>query len=107
MVTAIGLECAGLRDLFVSAETSVTWPWTDARPRVVVDARDDGVESTMHAKCGVVDERATFITSANFTERAQRDNVGLGAVQPSTQPSLPTPRGETERATADSCERRG
>ncbi len=34
----------------------------------------------MHAKCVVVDEKVALITSANFTERAQRDNVELGVL---------------------------
>lgn len=60
-----------------------TWPWEDIRPRVYCDARSDDVEaepSSMHAKCVVVDDETAFITSANFTEAAQRTNVELGIV---------------------------
>jgi phosphatidylserine/phosphatidylglycerophosphate/cardiolipin synthase-like enzyme len=35
----------------------------------------DDEQGSMHAKCVVVDEAATFITSANFTSAAQTTNV--------------------------------
>jgi hypothetical protein len=59
-----------------------TWPWTDRRPEAYYDARAGGEqgEVKMHAKCVVVDERVTFVTSANFTGRAHRDNVELGVL---------------------------
>jgi phosphatidylserine/phosphatidylglycerophosphate/cardiolipin synthase-like enzyme len=59
-----------------------TWPWNDVRPTVYYDARADGdaEQGSMHAKCVVVDESATFITSANFTSAAQDTNVELGVV---------------------------
>ncbi len=56
-----------------------TWPWTDHKPALYVDARGAG-DASMHAKCVVVDEKVALITSANFTERAQRDNVELGVL---------------------------
>jgi phosphatidylserine/phosphatidylglycerophosphate/cardiolipin synthase-like enzyme len=59
-----------------------TWPWTDVVPDVYYDARVDGDEEqgSMHAKCVVVDESATFITSANFTSAAQTCNVEVGVL---------------------------
>lgn len=59
-----------------------SWPWRDVQPRVYYDSRaDDGAGgSTMHAKCVIVDDREVLITSANFTERAQRANVELGVL---------------------------
>jgi len=44
-----------------------TWPGTDIVPAVYYDVRVDGdaEQGSMHAKCVVVDEAATFITSAN------------------------------------------
>lgn len=59
-----------------------TWPWKDIRPRIHYDTRADGgdEQGSMHAKCVVVDEAATFITSANFTSAAQNTNVELGVV---------------------------
>lgn len=59
-----------------------TWPWKDVRPTVYFDARAGGdtEQGSMHAKCVVVDDAATFITSANFTTAAQNTNVELGVV---------------------------
>ena len=34
----------------------------------------------MYAKCVIVDEREILITCANFTGRAQRDNVEFGVL---------------------------
>lgn len=34
----------------------------------------------MHAKCVIVDDREVLITSANFTGRAQHDNIELGVL---------------------------
>jgi phosphatidylserine/phosphatidylglycerophosphate/cardiolipin synthase-like enzyme len=36
--------------------------------------------STMHAKCVIVDDCEVLITSANFTGRAQHDNIELGVL---------------------------
>ncbi len=36
--------------------------------------------SSMHAKCIVVDQRISFVTSANFTEAAQERNIEVGAL---------------------------
>lgn len=59
-----------------------TWPWHDATVDVYYDARGDGEgeQGTMHAKCVVIDDSATFITSANFTTAAQARNVELGVL---------------------------
>lgn len=59
-----------------------SWPWPDVVPRLYYDARADVADtsSTMHAKCVVVDDREVLITSANFTGRAQVDNVELGVL---------------------------
>lgn len=58
------------------------WPFGDPRPQVFYDARvHDGLEwVSLHAKCVVVDERVTLITSSNFTERGQRRNVEIGVL---------------------------
>lgn len=56
-----------------------TWPWSDVQPTVYYDARTEmGNAGSMHAKCVVIDESATFITSANFTAAAHHTNVELG-----------------------------
>jgi phosphatidylserine/phosphatidylglycerophosphate/cardiolipin synthase-like enzyme len=59
-----------------------SWPWRDVTPRLYYDARadTDDTSSTMHAKCVVVDDREVLVTSANFTGRAQVDNVELGVL---------------------------
>jgi phosphatidylserine/phosphatidylglycerophosphate/cardiolipin synthase-like enzyme len=59
-----------------------SWPWRDVTPRLYYDARADAADasSTMHAKCVIVDDREVLITSANFTGRAQHDNVELGVL---------------------------
>lgn len=59
-----------------------TWPWTDVAIDVYYDARadSDGEQGAMHAKCVVIDDIATFITSANFTAAAQQRNVELGVL---------------------------
>lgn len=59
------------------------WPSEEHRPDVYYDPRtayrtDDW--ASMHAKCVVVDERRSFITSANFTNRGQTRNIELGVV---------------------------
>jgi phosphatidylserine/phosphatidylglycerophosphate/cardiolipin synthase-like enzyme len=59
-----------------------SWPWRDVTPRLYYDARAETADasSTMHAKCVIVDDREVLITSANFTGRAQHDNVELGVL---------------------------
>lgn len=59
-----------------------TWPWADVPVEVYYDARvdGDGEHGAMHAKCVVIDDAATFITSANFTAAAQQRNVELGVL---------------------------
>ena len=58
------------------------WPW-EPKPEVYYDPRalGDGRErASMHAKCMVVDRQVAFITSANFTEAAQKRNVEAGLI---------------------------
>ena len=59
-----------------------SWPWRDVMPQLYYDARAHTADasSTMHAKCVIVDDREVLITSANFTGRAQHDNVELGVL---------------------------
>jgi phosphatidylserine/phosphatidylglycerophosphate/cardiolipin synthase-like enzyme len=51
-------------------------------PEVFFDPRsletDPGQRACLHAKCVVVDERNVFISSANFTEAAQKKNLEIG-----------------------------
>lgn len=59
------------------------WPWSD-RPEVFYEPRtlalDPARRAAWHAKCVVVDDNLTFISSANFTEWAQQRNVEAGAL---------------------------
>ncbi len=58
------------------------WPAGARLPQVFFDSRslDDsqGVRASLHAKCVVIDHLNTFISSANFTEAAQKRNIELG-----------------------------
>lgn len=54
------------------------------RPEIYYDPRglsaDSAVRAFWHAKCVVVDEDASFVTSANFTEWAHQRNVEAGVL---------------------------
>jgi len=59
--------------------------WTGLRrPEVYYDPRGlsavGSVQATWHAKCVVIDREIAFVTSANFTERAQTRNVEAGVL---------------------------
>jgi hypothetical protein len=57
------------------------WPWPSL-PELFYDPRSlaesPSPKASLHAKCVLVDERAALVTSANFTEAAQRRNIELG-----------------------------
>ena len=56
------------------------WPGT-SRPRVFYDPRSldpEGPGAVLHAKTVVTDDKAVFVTSANFTEAALERNIELG-----------------------------
>jgi phosphatidylserine/phosphatidylglycerophosphate/cardiolipin synthase-like enzyme len=59
------------------------WPG-EKLPEVYYDPRSLDQEalkrSSLHAKCVVVDRRVALVTSANFTEAAQRRNIEVGAL---------------------------
>lgn len=59
------------------------WP-NIRRPEVYYDPRglsqDSEIHATWHAKCAIVDRAIAFVTSANFTERAQTRNVEAGVL---------------------------
>ena len=58
------------------------WPFGDPRPRFYYDARACKPRPwfNMHAKCVVVDGECALITSANFTRRAQEQNIECGVL---------------------------
>ena len=39
---------------------------------------DHAKRAALHAKCVVVDEQVSFVSSANFTEAAQQKNIEVG-----------------------------
>lgn len=57
------------------------WPETRV-PELYYDPRalaeSSGARASLHAKCVIVDRRVALVTSANFTEAAQRRNVEIG-----------------------------
>jgi len=58
---------------------SRNWPFGPPVPTIF--ARSDGAaHASMHAKCVVIDEERTLITSANFTSRGQDRNIEVGVL---------------------------
>jgi hypothetical protein len=66
-----------------AAHLAGEWPGT-RRPEVFYDPRtlsaDNTVRASWHAKCVLVDDEVSFLTSANVTEWAQQRNVEAGVV---------------------------
>jgi phosphatidylserine/phosphatidylglycerophosphate/cardiolipin synthase-like enzyme len=59
------------------------WTFGNPRPRIYYDKRALFVGppySSLHAKCVVVDGKRAFVSSANFTERAQEQNLEVGVL---------------------------
>lgn len=59
------------------------WPFGDPTPVIYYDPRTAVPGPpwvSLHAKCVVVDERWSLVTSANFTDRAQTRNIELGVL---------------------------
>ncbi len=58
------------------------WPSGSRVPKIYFDPRGIDVErsqrASLHAKCVVVDRQHLFISSANFTRRAQFKNIEVG-----------------------------
>ena len=67
-------------DKFVSSH----WPQGQRLPSVFYDPRsvdpDRSQRASLHAKCIVLDDSEVFISSANFTERAQFRNIEVGVL---------------------------
>jgi phosphatidylserine/phosphatidylglycerophosphate/cardiolipin synthase-like enzyme len=68
---------------FMQSFASNDWPG-GRLPELYHDPRalltEAGPRASLHAKCIVVDNRWSFITSANFTEAAQERNIEAGLV---------------------------
>ena len=58
------------------------WPFGDPLPVIYYapSTIEPGSLASVHAKCVVVDEATTLITSANFTARGQTRNVEVGVL---------------------------
>src|SRR5690606_17239714 len=60
-----------------------SWPYGPPRPRLYYDKRaliPGPPYSSLHAKCVVIDGAKAFVSSANFTERAQERNIEVGVL---------------------------
>ena len=60
-----------------------SWPFGEPRPRIYYDKRalvSGPPYSSLHAKCVVVDGTRAFVSSANFTQRAQERNIEVGVL---------------------------
>jgi phosphatidylserine/phosphatidylglycerophosphate/cardiolipin synthase-like enzyme len=56
------------------------WPWPTL-PALFYDPRSletGDARASLHAKCVIVDRSRALVTSANFTDAAQRKNVEVG-----------------------------
>ena len=58
------------------------WPFGSPYPELYYDPRTLAPQGhiSLHAKCVVVDERRTFISSANFTDHGHGKNVEVGVL---------------------------
>jgi phosphatidylserine/phosphatidylglycerophosphate/cardiolipin synthase-like enzyme len=59
------------------------WPFGRPVPRIYYDPRTTNcgpLYASLHAKCVVVDEAISFVTSANFTSRGQTRNIEVGVL---------------------------
>jgi phosphatidylserine/phosphatidylglycerophosphate/cardiolipin synthase-like enzyme len=67
---------------FAERLRSKEWPRDRPFPQVYFDPRsvelDRKERASLHAKCIVVDQRTVFVSSANFTEAAQKRNLEIG-----------------------------
>ncbi len=68
---------------FVEDFRRTHWPG-DRLPELYFDPRSleqrSGERACLHAKCLVVDDRRSFVSSANFTEAAQERNIEAGVL---------------------------
>jgi len=67
---------------FAERFRSQQWPTDRPLPEVYFDPRslesDPTERACLHAKCVVVDQQTVFVSSANFTEAAQKRNLEIG-----------------------------
>jgi len=69
---------------FVDRFLAHEWPDGARRPELYYDPRslaiDPSHRASLHAKCVVIDQERSFVTSANFTEWAHDRNIEAGVV---------------------------
>lgn len=67
---------------FINRFKTKQWPAGSRLPTIYYDPRsvdeNPSKRASLHAKCIVVDHKELFISSANFTERAQHRNIEVG-----------------------------
>jgi phosphatidylserine/phosphatidylglycerophosphate/cardiolipin synthase-like enzyme len=72
---------------FADAFRRKQWPW-DPKPQMYYDPRalskEADVRACLHAKAIIIDQAKLLITSANFTEAAQKRNIETGVLIQST-----------------------
>lgn len=58
------------------------WPFGNPVPEIYYcpDTVAPNARMSLHAKCVVIDEEKTLVTSANFTDRGQTRNLEVGAL---------------------------
>lgn len=69
----------------LDAFAATSWPFGEPAPFFHCDRRalrpgKGGEYSSLHAKCVVVDGERAFVSSANFTNRAQERNIEVGVL---------------------------
>lgn len=70
-------------DVHLGTFLAESWPFGEPRPRIYYDKRSlvpGPPYSSLHAKCVVVDGARAFVSSANFTQRAQEQNIEVGVL---------------------------
>lgn len=76
-----GVSCRLFADADVAAGfLREHWPFGLPFPELYGFAPEQGVFTSLHAKCVAVDGRWVFVTSANFTDRGQTRNVEVGVL---------------------------
>jgi phosphatidylserine/phosphatidylglycerophosphate/cardiolipin synthase-like enzyme len=85
--TANPLEADAFATAFIDRWLRDIWPFGAPKPAVYYDPRTairgdvPGHDwATLHAKCVVVDDERSLITSANFTDRGQTRNIEAGVL---------------------------
>jgi len=57
------------------------WPFGEPYPELFYDPLTTRSSTTLvHAKCAIVDEKTSLVTSANFTHHGQEKNIEVGAL---------------------------